>query len=59
LRPAVGTGHVFLQRRYDPRIAGGGLAVVVGSLFLFIRSGRGRMALQSTPRDGGGAEGLL
>jgi poly-gamma-glutamate system protein len=49
--PPVGSGQVFLQRRYDPRLAAGSLAVIVGSLFLFIRSGRGRMAFQSARRD--------
>jgi poly-gamma-glutamate system protein len=45
--PPVGSGQVFLQRRYNRWLASGALAVVVASLFLFIRSGRGRMAFQS------------
>jgi len=51
VRPAVGTGLVFQQRRYNPQLASGALAAVVGGLFLFIRSGRGRMALQSSARQ--------
>lgn len=51
VRPPVGTGQVFLQRRYNPLLTAGGLAAVVASLFLFVRSGRGRMALQSRRRD--------
>jgi poly-gamma-glutamate system protein len=51
VRPPVGTGHVFLQRRYNPWLTAGSLSLVVGSLFLFIRSGRGRMALQSARRE--------
>jgi len=47
VRPKVGTGKVFLQRRYNPWLAFGALCLVVGNLFLFIRSGRGRMALES------------
>jgi len=47
VRPAVGTGKVFLQRRYNPWLAFGALLLVIGNLFLFIRSGRGRMALES------------
>jgi len=47
VRPAVGTGQVFLQRRYNPWLVFGALSIVIGSLFLFIRSGRGRMALES------------
>jgi poly-gamma-glutamate system protein len=50
IRPPVGTGQVFLQRRYNPWLTGSALALVVGSLFLFIRSGRGRLALESTSR---------
>lgn len=49
-RPPVGTGQVFLQRRYNPWLTLGSLSLVMGSLFLFIRSGRGRMALQSARR---------
>lgn len=47
-RPEVGTGQVFLQQRYNPWLAMGSLSTLVASLFLFIRSGRGRLALQST-----------
>jgi len=50
VRPAVGTGQVFLQQRYNPWLAAGSLATLIGSLFLFIRSGRGQLALQSTRR---------
>jgi hypothetical protein len=51
VRPPVGTGQVFLQRRYNPWLALGSLSLVVASLFLFIRSGRGRMALQSARKE--------
>jgi poly-gamma-glutamate system protein len=51
IRPPVGTGQVFLQRRYNPWLTAGALTAVVGSLFLFVRSGRGRMALQSAHRE--------
>lgn len=51
VRPPVGTGLVFLQQRYNPWLAGGALSTVVAALFLFIRSGRGRMALQSARRE--------
>jgi poly-gamma-glutamate system protein len=51
VRPPVGTGQVFLQRRYNPWLTVGSLSLVVGSLFLFIRSGRGRMALQSARKE--------
>lgn len=51
VRPLVGTGQVFLQRRYHPWLTAGALAVVIASLFLFVRSGRGRMALQSAHRE--------
>jgi poly-gamma-glutamate system protein len=47
VRPQVGNGKVFLQRRYNPWLAFGALCLVVGNLFLFMRSGRGRMALES------------
>lgn len=47
VRPPVGTGGVFLQRRYNPWLAAGGLALVIGSVFLFVRSGRGQLALRS------------
>ncbi len=47
VRPPVGTGQIFLQRRYNPGLAFGALVLVIGNLFLFIRSGRGRMALES------------
>ncbi len=50
VRPPVGTGKVFLQRRYNPGLAFGALCLVIGNLFLFIRSGRGRMALESGPK---------
>jgi poly-gamma-glutamate system protein len=50
--PPVGTGEVFLQRRYNPWLASAALVAVIGSLFLFIRSGRGRMALKSTSPRG-------
>lgn len=50
VRPPVGTGQVFLQRRYNPWLTAGGLAILIASLLLFIRSGRGRMALQSARR---------
>ena len=45
--PPVGSGQVFLQRQYNRWLAGSALAVVMGGLFLFVRSGRGHMALQS------------
>ena len=51
VRPPVGTGQVFLQRRYNPWLTAGSLSLVVGSLFLFIRSGRGRLALQSAHKE--------
>jgi len=51
VRPPVGTGQVFLQRRYNPWLTAGALALIVGSLFLFIRSGRGRLALESARRE--------
>jgi len=51
--PPIGTGQVFLQRRYNPWLTLGSLSLVVGSLFLFIRSGRGRMALQSARKEEG------
>jgi poly-gamma-glutamate system protein len=51
VRPPVGTGLVFQQRRYNPALAIGALSAVVASLFLFIRSGRGRIALQSSQRE--------
>jgi poly-gamma-glutamate system protein len=51
VRPPVGTGQVFLQRRYNPWLTAGALAVVMASLFLFITSGRGRMALQSARKE--------
>jgi poly-gamma-glutamate system protein len=51
VRPPVGAGQVFLQRRYNPWLTAGSLALVVGSLFLFILSGRGRMALQSARKE--------
>jgi poly-gamma-glutamate system protein len=44
--PPVGTGQIFLQRRYNPWLASGVLAVILASLMLFVRSGRGRMAFQ-------------
>ncbi len=44
--PEVGSGQVFLQRRYNPWLAGSGLLTLVASLFLFVRSGRGRMVFQ-------------
>jgi poly-gamma-glutamate system protein len=50
MRPPVGSGQVFLQRRYNPWLTAGALAAVVASLLLFVRSGRGRMALQSARR---------
>lgn len=50
VRPPVGTGKVFLQQRYNPWLAFAALASVIGSLVLFIRSGRGRLALQSSGR---------
>jgi len=56
VRPAVGTGQVFLQRRYNPWLTLGSLSLVMGSLFLFIRSGRGRMALQSARKQDGKLE---
>jgi len=59
VRPAVGTGKVFRQRQYNPELTGVALAVVVASLFLFIRSGRGRMALQSAHRREGRIEPTL
>jgi hypothetical protein len=45
-RPPVGTGRVFIQQRYNRGLAAAALATVLGSLILFIRSGRGRMALE-------------
>ena len=50
VRPPVGSGQVFLLRRYSAVLTGGALLAVVASLLLFIRSGRGRMALQSRGR---------
>ena len=50
VRPLVGTGQIFLQRRYNPWLTAGALAVVVTSLFLFVRSGRGQMALRPAQR---------
>jgi poly-gamma-glutamate system protein len=50
VRPPVGSGQVFLLRRYSSVLTGAALATVVASLLLFIRSGRGRMALQSRGR---------
>jgi poly-gamma-glutamate system protein len=50
VRPPVGSGQVFLLRRYSSLLTGAALATVVASLLLFIRSGRGRMALQSRGR---------
>lgn len=41
--PRVGTGDVFLQRRYSRWLASGALGSILASLFLFIRSGRGQM----------------
>jgi poly-gamma-glutamate system protein len=52
VRPPVGTGQVFLKRRYNPWLVLGALSLVIGSLFLFIRSGRGRMALESRYKRG-------
>ena len=49
--PPVGNGQVFLQRRYNPWLAASALGLVIGSLFLFLRSGRGRMALQRRARE--------
>lgn len=49
--PPVGTGQVFLQRRYNPWLAATALGLVIGSLFLFLRSGRGRMALERRARE--------
>lgn len=51
IRPPVGTGQIFLQRRYNSWLTVAALLAVIGSLFLFVRSGRGRMALESTRRD--------
>jgi len=51
VRPPVGTGQVFLQRRYNPWLTAGALSAVVASLLLFVRSGRGRLALQSARRE--------
>lgn len=51
VRPPVGTGQVFLQRRYNPGLATGVLVAIVASLLLFLRSGRGRLALQSARRE--------
>jgi len=59
VRPLVGTGQVFLQRRYNPWLTLGSLSLVMGSLFLFIRSGRGRMALQSARKQDGKLEPTL
>ncbi len=50
-RPPVGTGQVFLLQRYDTSLTAVALFILIGSLFLFIRSGRGRMALQTAPKD--------
>ncbi len=44
--PEVGSGQVFLQRRYNPWLAGSALLTLIASLFLFVRSGRGRMVFQ-------------
>jgi poly-gamma-glutamate system protein len=49
--PEVGTGQVFLQRRYNPWLAGGALLGLLASLFLFVRSGRGRMVFQTQRHD--------
>jgi poly-gamma-glutamate system protein len=57
--PPVGTGQIFLQRRYNPWLTAGSLAAVVGSLLLFVRSGRGRMALHSARRRGAQLEPTL
>lgn len=57
--PAVGTGQVFLQRRYNPWLAGGALLGLLGSLFLFVRSGRGRMVFQGRPEDEAQLEATL
>lgn len=51
LRPPIGTGQIFLQRRYNTWLTAGSLGAVLASLLLFVRSGRGRMALQSARRD--------
>jgi poly-gamma-glutamate system protein len=56
VRPPVGTGQVFLQRRYSPELASGALALIIGSLFLFIRSGRGQLAFQRAQKDSHGYE---
>lgn len=50
VRPSVGSGQVFAQRRYNTALAVVALAVVIASLFLFLRSGRGRLALERVPR---------
>ena len=57
--PPVGSGQVFLQRRYNPWLAGGALGLIVGGLFLFLRSGRGRMALEGRAREGARLEPSL
>jgi poly-gamma-glutamate system protein len=51
-RAAIGSGQVFAQRRYNTTLAAAALALVIGSLFLFLRSGRGRLALERPPRAG-------
>jgi poly-gamma-glutamate system protein len=50
-RPPVGTGQIFLQRRYDPWLTTAALCLIIASLFLFIRSGRGRLLLQSARKE--------
>lgn len=51
IRPPVGTGRVFLEQRYSPVLASAALITIVLGLFLFIRSGRGRMALESRRKE--------
>jgi poly-gamma-glutamate system protein len=43
--PLVGAGQVFLLRNYNRNLAAAALAIVVGSVFLFLRSGRIQMIL--------------
>jgi poly-gamma-glutamate system protein len=59
LRPPVGSGQIFVQDRYNPWLAASCLAAVVAGLVLFIRSGRGQMALQSARREQGDLEPTL
>ena len=43
--PPVGAGQVFLLQHYNRSLAAFALAIVIGSVFLFLRSGRIQMIL--------------